>query len=97
MYGLTNHIITQADRLFPGTFTPFFLATAGVGALMHDVGRSQGGKDHDKTGALITDQIGPLRQTVQVMLREDHLFPTPQVPKEPFLHRCAGTAAASLR
>src|ERR1700678_1753821 len=56
VYGLTNHIITQADRLFPGTFTPFFLATAGVGALMHDVGRSQGGKDHDKHGALITDR-----------------------------------------
>jgi hypothetical protein len=56
VFGLTNHIIAQTERLFPGTFTPFYLATAGAGALMHDVGRSQGGKDHDKHGALITDR-----------------------------------------
>jgi hypothetical protein len=54
--GLTEHIIDQTERLFLGTFTPFFRATAAVGALMHDVGRSKGGKDHDKTGAVITDQ-----------------------------------------
>jgi len=56
VFGLTNHIITQTERLFPGTFSPFFRATAGAGALMHDVGRSQGGIDHDKHGAVITDR-----------------------------------------
>jgi hypothetical protein len=56
VFGLYNHITTQTERLFPGTFTPFFLATGAVGALMHDVGRSQGGIDHDKTGAVITNR-----------------------------------------
>ena len=36
--------------------------------------------DHRTTGALIPDQIRPLRQTVQVVLRENHLFPLPRSP-----------------
>ena len=56
VFGLTNHIVTQTERLFPGTYTAFFRATAGAGALMHDVGRSVAGKDHDKHGAVITDR-----------------------------------------
>ena len=33
--------------------------------------------DHGTSGALIPDQIRPLRQAVQVVLRENHLFPLP--------------------
>jgi hypothetical protein len=51
-----EHIITNTERIFPGTFTPFFCATAITGILFHDVGRSVSGKDHDKHGAVITDK-----------------------------------------
>ncbi|MDR3612776.1 MAG: hypothetical protein P4L53_04365 [Candidatus Obscuribacterales bacterium] len=53
---LTLHVVDNAERIFPGTFDEFFNSTAVAGILMHDVGRSVAGKDHDKHGAVITDQ-----------------------------------------
>ena len=35
--------------------------------------------DYRASGGLIPDQIRPLRQTVQIVLREDHLFSLPTV------------------
>lgn len=50
---LTMQIITQTELLSPGTFSRYMKATAELGALLHDIGRIEGAKDHAKNGARI--------------------------------------------
>ena len=47
------------------------------------------GIDHySASGALVPDEIGALRQAVQVVLRENHMLRLPRVFQTLFLHRC---------
>ena len=70
---LTEHVIAQTERIFPGSFNAFFHSTAIAGILMHDVGRSISGKDHDKHGAVITDKY--LRQAAEVLFGDVEEMP----------------------
>jgi len=53
VFALTKQIIEQMEAVSPGLFSRFFILTALLAALLHDVGRIKGSKDHDKNGAVI--------------------------------------------
>ena len=82
---LLLHVVTQTERIFPGTFTPFFYSTAITGILMHDVGRSVSGQDHDKHGAVITDKY--LRQAALELFGNEEGLVEPYRARSVFLVR----------
>ncbi len=49
VWSITAHIM----ELLPNSFTEFFKLTALAGALLHDMGRAMGGKDHALNGAIM--------------------------------------------